>query len=65
MFAEIGAQYLGLTLADERFEPYFALAEELDIPVGVHLGEGPPGGPHVGEPTYRAALGNPFNSSPC
>ena len=43
VFAEITAQYRGLTLDDPRYEPYFALAEELDIPVGVHLGEGPPG----------------------
>jgi predicted TIM-barrel fold metal-dependent hydrolase len=57
VFAEIGAQYRGLRLDDDRFEPYFALAEELDIPVGVHLGEGPPGGTHVGGyPTYRARL---------
>jgi predicted TIM-barrel fold metal-dependent hydrolase len=59
VFAEVGAQYRGLELDDERFEPYFALAEELDIPVGVHLGEGPPGGTHVGGyPTYRARLGS-------
>jgi len=57
VFAEVGAQYRGLALDDASFEPYFALAEELDIPVGVHLGEGPPGGTHVGGyPTYRARL---------
>jgi predicted TIM-barrel fold metal-dependent hydrolase len=57
VFAEVGAQYRGLKLDDDSFEPYFALAEELDIPVGVHLGEGPPGGTHVGGyPTYRARL---------
>jgi predicted TIM-barrel fold metal-dependent hydrolase len=27
---------------DERLEPYWALAEELDIPVGIHLGIVPP-----------------------
>lgn len=57
VFAEIGAQYRGLKLSDASLEPYFALAEELDIPVGVHLGEGPPGGVHVGGyPAYRAEL---------
>jgi predicted TIM-barrel fold metal-dependent hydrolase len=61
LFAEIGAQYRGLTLDDPSFEPFFALAEELDIPVGVHLGEGPPGGPHVGGYSmYRARFGNPL-----
>ena len=28
------------TLDDTRWDPYYALAEELAIPVGVHLGEG-------------------------
>lgn len=60
VFAEIGAQYRGYSLGDARYEPYFALAEALDIPVGVHLGEGPPGGPHVGYPTYRARLTSPL-----
>ena len=65
VFAEIGAQYRGLSLADVSLEPFFALAEELDIPVGVHLGEGPPGGVHVGgSPDYRVALGNPLQLEP-
>jgi predicted TIM-barrel fold metal-dependent hydrolase len=65
VFAEIGAQYRGMRLDDPKLEPYFALAEELDIPVGVHLGEGPPGGAHVGgDPEYRAALGNPLQLEP-
>lgn len=65
LFAEIGAQYRGLSLDDSSLEPYFALAEELDIPIGVHLGEGPPGGVHVGgNPDYRVALGNPLQLEP-
>jgi len=65
VFAEITAQYRGLSLDDSRYEPYFALAEELDIPVGVHLGEGPPGGAHLlgdsGSPSkYRVRLGSPL-----
>ena len=27
--------------ADPAPEPYFALADELDVPVGLHMGEGP------------------------
>ncbi|HUQ10918.1 MAG TPA: amidohydrolase family protein [Steroidobacteraceae bacterium] len=65
VFAEIGAQYRGLSLDDAKLEPYFALAEELDIPVGVHLGEGPPGGIHVGgNPDYRVSLGSPLQLEP-
>jgi uncharacterized protein len=36
--------YYGIPATDERLAPYFALAEELDIPVGVHTGRGPPPG---------------------
>jgi predicted TIM-barrel fold metal-dependent hydrolase len=65
VFAEIGAQYRGISLDDPKLEPYFALAEELDVPVGVHLGEGPPGGMHVGgNPDYRVSLGHPLQLEP-
>jgi len=61
VFAEVGMQYRGLSPDDEKYEPYFALAEELDIPVAIHLGEGPPGGIHlVGPPNYRVRLGSPL-----
>jgi len=42
VLGEVYIQYRGLRPDDPRFEPYFALAEELDIPVAIHLGEGPP-----------------------
>jgi predicted TIM-barrel fold metal-dependent hydrolase len=65
VFAEIGAQYRGLSLDDSSLDPFFALAEKLDVPVGVHLGEGPPGGTHVGGyAEYRAALGHPLQLEP-
>lgn len=61
MFGEIGAQYRGFSPSDQVYEKYFALAEELDIPVGIHMGEGPPGGIHtLGPPTYRVKLGSPL-----
>jgi predicted TIM-barrel fold metal-dependent hydrolase len=61
VFAEVGMQYRGLSPDDEKYEPYFALAEELDIPVAIHLGEGPPGGVHIiGPPAYRVKLGSPL-----
>lgn len=55
-FAEISSQYEGIAVSDPRMEPYFALAEELDIPVGIHMGPGPPGAPYVGAPNYRMRL---------
>jgi uncharacterized protein len=61
VLGEIGAQYMGLTLSSPEFEPYLALAEELDIPVAVHTGSGPPGAPYqISYPKFRAALGNPL-----
>jgi predicted TIM-barrel fold metal-dependent hydrolase len=54
--AEISAQYNGVQVTHESLQPYFALAEELDIPVGIHLGEGPPGAAYRGYPNYRAQL---------
>jgi uncharacterized protein len=61
MFGELGPQYRGFAPSDPVYAEYFALAEELDIPVGIHLGEGPPGGIHlIGPPTYRVKLGSPL-----
>jgi uncharacterized protein len=47
VFAEVGPQYDGISPADPALDPYFALAEELEVPVGLHMGEGPPGGPNI------------------
>jgi len=60
VFAEISSQYHGLSPADGSLEPYFALAEELDIPVGIHMGEGPPGAAYLWSSKYRARLTSPF-----
>jgi predicted TIM-barrel fold metal-dependent hydrolase len=42
VFGEINPHLFGMAPDDERLEPYWALAEELDIPVGIHLGIVPP-----------------------
>jgi len=55
-FAEIGAQYAGIAVNDSRMEPYYALAEELDVPIGIHMGPGPPGTPYFAAPDYRMRL---------
>jgi predicted TIM-barrel fold metal-dependent hydrolase len=60
VMGEITAQYGGIAANDPRLEPYFALAEELDIPVCIHCGTGPPGAPYGSEPELRAALGYPL-----
>ena len=56
--AEFMPQYSGLAPDAPELEPYFALAEELDIPVGIHIGLGPPGSAYIGAPNYRMALSN-------
>lgn len=53
VLGEVSNQYVGIAPDDERMRPYWALAEELDIPVAIHLGEGPPGVAYL-IPTYRA-----------
>ena len=51
---EIGTQYNGISPNDPLLDPYFALAEELDLPVLIHtLGFGA----HL--PGFRVAAGNP------
>jgi uncharacterized protein len=54
VFAEITNQYGGIAPDDSRMEPYWDLAEELDLPVGIHLGPGGPGEPYMGNTMYRA-----------
>ena len=56
VLAEVTNQYLGIGPSDPRFEPYLQVAEELDIPVGIHVGTGPPGAPYLGLAKYRAAM---------
>ncbi len=60
IFGEISAQYSGIRADDPRNDPFWSLAEELDIPVAIHLGEGTPLiGKTIAGP-YRVALTSPF-----
>lgn len=57
VFGEIGIQYNGVSPSDAKFDPYLTVAEELDVPVGIHIGTGPPGAPSMpGMGEYRARL---------
>ncbi len=40
--AEFAPQYAGLPPASPELDQYWSLAEELEIPVGIHMGLGPP-----------------------
>jgi predicted TIM-barrel fold metal-dependent hydrolase len=57
---EIGAQYEGLSPNDPKLEPVYALAEELDIPIGIHIGLTKPGRVYGPSPRYRARLSDPL-----
>lgn len=69
-FAEMLPQYLGIAPDDERLEPYWAMAEELDIPVGLHMGPGPPGAAYESSPVpfksprHLMAAGDPMLLEP-
>jgi len=56
VLGEVLNQYGGIAPDDPRMDPYWALAEELDIPVGIHLGPGGPGEFYLGNKNYRARL---------
>jgi predicted TIM-barrel fold metal-dependent hydrolase len=59
-FGEVSNQYQGFGPSDPAFEPYLAIVEELDIPMSIHVGTGPPGSPYLGFPKYRARLHSPL-----
>ncbi len=61
VLAEVTNQYLGVEPDDPRFEPYLAMAEEIDMPVGIHIGPGPPGAPYLGSVDYRARMHSPLS----
>jgi predicted TIM-barrel fold metal-dependent hydrolase len=60
VLAEVGIQYQGILPDDPVFEPYLALAESRDIPVGIHIGIGPSGSPYLDAPGYRARMHSPL-----
>ena len=61
VLAELYMWAAGMAPDDERLEPYWALAEELDIPVGIHIGSAiPPGVTYAGAEKNRARLHSPL-----
>jgi predicted TIM-barrel fold metal-dependent hydrolase len=60
IMGEVTAQYAGVAPNDPKLEPYYALAEELNIPFCLHTGFGPPMSPYMGDPDFRMRYGNPL-----
>jgi uncharacterized protein len=59
---EVLWQYDGISAADPAVDKFWALAEELDAPVGIHMGPGPPGEQFLG--SYRSVLSDPLQLEP-
>lgn len=59
VLGELGLQYYGLKPDDPSMSSYYEIAEENGIPVCLHTGLGPPGGPHSFAPDFRTTLGKP------
>jgi predicted TIM-barrel fold metal-dependent hydrolase len=60
---EIAVQYDGLAPNDPFLDPYYALAEEYDLPVSIHIASGAPGIDYIGYHavnTYRSDLTRPL-----
>jgi predicted TIM-barrel fold metal-dependent hydrolase len=64
VFAEVTTQYAGLAANDPALEPMFALAEELDVPVGIHIGLSAAGVPALMLKSYRASQSRPLALEP-
>lgn len=65
VFAEVDPQYDGMLATDERLDRFFAMAERLDMPVGLHLSETITGASHViPEPNYTPTAGRPTDLDP-
>jgi len=60
VMGEVAPQYQGLSPSDASLDAYFATAEKLNIPVGIHMGTGGNGMANLTSPKYRASLGNPL-----
>lgn len=60
VLGEVGLQYQGISPSDPSVDAYFALAEELDIPVGIHMGTGGGGRANIALPKFRGSMGDPL-----
>ncbi len=61
VYGEIMAQYRGVAPNDSSLDPYWAVLEEMNIPVGIHIGPTPLGAPYIpGWEKVRARLHSPL-----
>lgn len=60
LIGEVWTHNIGLSPSAPEVNPVWALAEELDVPVGIHTGPGVPGDIYHGKPNFRSYLVNPL-----
>ncbi|MDG1572021.1 amidohydrolase family protein [Robiginitalea sp. M366] len=61
IMAEMAPYYNGVQADDAAMDPYFELAESLEVPVGYHIYPGgPPGAMYAGYPGVRAENAHPM-----
>lgn len=65
MLGEVISELFGISPSDPVLEPYFALAEEFDIPFGLHMGPGPAWAVSTSSiyaefPNFQISAGNPL-----
>jgi predicted TIM-barrel fold metal-dependent hydrolase len=59
-FGEVAAQYEGYSPSDPAFDPYWQVAENHGVLVGIHTGGAPPRTPYTCCPKFRLRLGDPL-----
>jgi len=59
VLGELGLQYEGIAPDDPRLDPYYDYLAASGVPLALHTGLGPPGGPHTFAPAFRVTLGRP------
>jgi predicted TIM-barrel fold metal-dependent hydrolase len=60
VLGELVWQYGGISPSDPRVDAVWKVAEELDVPMQIHMGPFPPGWSQTVNPSLRSAMGNPL-----
>jgi predicted TIM-barrel fold metal-dependent hydrolase len=60
LIGEVWTHNIGLSPSAPEVDAVWALAEEMDVPVGIHAGPGIPGDIYHGKPDFRSHLVNPL-----
>ena len=61
VIGEMSPPYAGYSIGDPAYEPYFLLAEELDLPIAIHAGTGAGRAAYNAFPKYRMEFNRPLH----